>query len=289
MIDNLISIAVYTASSREDRILTAKHLAQKLHLPFFLSMPNNLSVGPFLTKTAGYIPNQDFHYFLVVTDHRIELQANHTRFKPISVDFLDSAYQKRLSLANPHHELILKAVGVKPNLTLSVIDATAGLGEDAFLLATLGCQVHCLERSGIIAALLEDGISRLLAMQPNLNTQFSWEHADAIDYLTQLTEAQCPHVIYVDPMFPHRRKSAGIRKEMQVLRALVGDDQDDVALLFIALQKAKQRVVVKRSRLAPAISGNRAPDWVIVGKSSRFDVYSTLSHSHSKHGMAALF
>lgn len=79
-------------------------------------------------------------------------------------------------------------------------------------------------------------------------------------------------VVYLDPMFPHRDKSALVKKEMQLFRPVVGDDPDASALLEAALACARYRVVVKRSRRAPAIEGV-APGLTLEGKSSRYDVY----------------
>jgi 16S rRNA (guanine1516-N2)-methyltransferase len=83
---------------------------------------------------------------------------------------------------------------------------------------------------------------------------------------------EAPQVIYLDPMFPHRDKSALVKKEMRLFRPLVGDDDDAPALLQAALALATHRVVVKRSRKAPVIAGEQ-PGYVLEGKSSRFDIY----------------
>ena len=95
---------------------------------------------------------------------------------------------------------------------------------------------------------------------------------DAIDYLAGLDPSVRPDVIYLDPMYPQRRKRALVKKEMRVLRGLAGDDEDAVELLKIALGRVKNRVVVKRPRLAPTLS-SMAPSHQITGKTSRFDVY----------------
>jgi 16S rRNA (guanine1516-N2)-methyltransferase len=94
---------------------------------------------------------------------------------------------------------------------------------------------------------------------------------DSTKILTAL-QAEKPDVIFLDPMYPHREKSALVKKEMRFIRLLAGDDQDSAALLKAALAKAKQRVVVKRPKLAPPLSGPE-PSFTISSKKNRFDVY----------------
>jgi 16S rRNA (guanine1516-N2)-methyltransferase len=79
-------------------------------------------------------------------------------------------------------------------------------------------------------------------------------------------------VIYLDPMFPPRQKSALVKKEMRVLHDLVGADTDAEQLFDAARATSIRRIVVKRPRIAPALS--RVPaSHNFCGKSNRFDVY----------------
>ena len=91
--------------------------------------------------------------------------------------------------------------------------------------------------------------------------------------MLEQSEIEAADVVYLDPMFPHRDKSALVKKEMQVFRTIVGDDEDSGQLLASALKHARYRVVVKRPRKAPAIEGPE-PTTRVEGKSSRYDVYS---------------
>jgi 16S rRNA (guanine1516-N2)-methyltransferase len=154
-----------------------------------------------------------------------------------------------------------------------VLDITAGLGRDGFILANLGCRVHMVERSAIVAALLADGIERA-KKDPTLAgimARISLIVGDSLDIL-RTWQGEKPEVINIDPMYPHRGKSALVKKEMRLVRLLVGDDTDSDALLLTALAVASRRVVVKRPRLAPALTGPE-PNFTISGKNSRFDVY----------------
>lgn len=191
----------------------------------------------------------------------------------LSVDFLSTQLQKRSHQGHARNELLARAVGIKSDHRPTVIDATAGLGRDAFILAVHGCKVTMLERSPIIAALLQDGLNRALAT-PELADKLDLNliQTDAIEYLAQLTPAQYPEVVYLDPMHPPRNKSALVKKEMRMVRAVVGDNYDSDALLHAALHCAKQRVVVKRPRLAEPLAGMQ-PSFAHIGKQQRFDVY----------------
>ncbi|MCY1528220.1 Ribosomal RNA small subunit methyltransferase J [compost metagenome] len=169
--------------------------------------------------------------------------------------------------------MIAKAVGVQPGIRPRVLDATAGLGRDAFVLATLGCEMILIERQPLIAALLEDGLARAgrdLEVG-GIAARMRLLQGDAIE-LMRNWQGEAPQVIYLDPMFPHRDKSALVKKEMRLFRPLVGDDQDAPALLQAALALASHRVVVKRPRKAPIIAGTK-PSYALEGKSSRYDIY----------------
>ncbi|KAF1067373.1 MAG: Ribosomal RNA small subunit methyltransferase J [Pseudomonas citronellolis] len=192
---------------------------------------------------------------------------------PVRVDFVEGAAAHRRQFGGGSGQMIAKAVGIQPGVRPSLLDATAGLGRDAFVLASLGCSMHLIERQPLIAALLEDGLARA-AREPEVASivaRMQLVHGNAIDCMTQW-RTEVPQVIYLDPMFPHRDKSALVKKEMRLFRPLVGDDQDAPALLQAALALASHRVVVKRPRKAPAVEGAK-PSYSLEGKSSRYDIY----------------
>ncbi len=155
-----------------------------------------------------------------------------------------------------------------------MVDATAGLGRDSFILAAAGFSVRAIERHPAIACLLWDGLDRArlspdgAAVADRIVLQWGVAH----DILHDLSEQERPDVVYMDPMFPERTKQALVKKEMRLFRDLVGDDLDGESLLDVALQTARKRVVVKRPRKADAVAG-RKPGYQLLGKSSRFDVY----------------
>ncbi len=192
---------------------------------------------------------------------------------PVRVDFVEGGAAHRRQFGGGSGQMIAKAVGIQPGIRPSVLDATAGLGRDAFVLATLGCEMTLCERQPLIAALLEDGLARAeedADVRP-IVARMRLLHGNAIELMSQW-QGKPPQVIYLDPMFPHREKSALVKKEMRLFRPFVGDDLDAAALLEQALALASHRVVVKRPRKAPAIDGPK-PGYSLEGKSSRYDIY----------------
>ncbi|MCP1317395.1 class I SAM-dependent methyltransferase [Halomonas sp. 707B3] len=196
--------------------------------------------------------------------------------KPLSVDFVSGKAAHRRQFGGGRGQLVAKACGLTKGITPSVVDATAGLGRDAFVLASLGAQVLMIERVAAIAALLQDGLTRAAVAEETaaIAARMCLRHGDAAEQLVALVaEAEfAPQVIHLDPMFPHREKSALVKKEMRVFRELAGDDDDAPRLLAAALEVATHRVVVKRPRKAPPIAGP-APQHTLEGKTSRYDLY----------------
>jgi len=198
----------------------------------------------------------------------------------IRADFHGPTVTYRRQKGGGKGQMIAKAVGLRSGVTPHVLDATAGLGGDAFVLASLGCQMTLLERVPAVRGLLEDGLvqaRRFSAEQdPGLLEvleRMTLVEADSLNYLREISEAERPDVVYLDPMFPVRTKSAMVKKEMRVFHSLVGVDSDADGLLEAALLCARYRVVVKRPRIAPALCGP-PPSHVLEGKSNRYDVYT---------------
>ena len=188
------------------------------------------------------------------------------------VDFTAGAAQHRR--LHGGGELLAKAVGRGKQPT--VWDATGGLGRDSFVLAGLGLNVHIFERHPAVYCLLADGLARALLHSDTAETasRLTLHHADAAEYMPKLAaEIGHPQVVYLDPMYPKRRKSAAVKKEMAFFHELVGTAQNDAALFDAALSTATARVVVKRPRLGDFLCG-RKPDYQYTGKSTRFDVYN---------------
>ncbi len=233
----------------------AKQLAEQLQLPLVESLSDTSLVC------------------LVLTPNHLELRVIGPKAPgPVYVDFLSGKSAHRQRFGGGRRQLVGRAVGIKPKQTLTVLDVTAGLGRDAYVLASLGCDVTMIERSPIIAALLKDGLARAQLDPSFAALPLRFIEADACRYMQSLSENDRPEVIYLDPMFPASKKSALAKKEMRLLKVAIIEGDNSLELLSLALKTAKKRVVVKRSRHAPSIEGPE-PDLVFNGKSSRFDVY----------------
>ena len=197
--------------------------------------------------------------------------ASEKKVLPVEVDFASPASLYRKQHGGGRKEPIVKAIGLKGNEGWHVVDATPGLGRDAFVLVSVGCKVTMIERSPIVAALLEDGIRRLALSFPELAAKMSLQHGNSAEVM-QYFSGENVNAIYLDPMFPHKKKSALVKKEMRLFQQLLGHDPDADALLPPALKLATHRVVVKRPNSADVLAGEK-PSMAIESKKHRFDVY----------------
>jgi len=214
---------------------------------------------------------------LVLQLSPVGLQLQYTGRKapgPIWVDFTGGASDHRRQFGGGRGQMVAKAVGLKPGVCPLVLDATAGLGGDSFVLASLGAGVLLQERNPVVYALLSDGLNRARAVASgDSQLQPIFSRMRLLDTQTDSTQAMpAADVVFLDPMFPAREKSAAVKKEMTAFHHLVGEDLDQDLLLSQALAAARFRVVVKRPRKAPYLAGQK-PALAIAGKSSRFDVY----------------
>lgn len=228
--------------------------------------PANTLASAFHLALIDSIPI-DLPYYLYLTTERLEL--HHLTNKPIYVDFVGGILGYRRRHGGGRKQTLAKAIGLKHGATPTVVDATAGLGRDAFVLASLGCHVKMLERSPVVAALLHDGLQRAEAITTD---NLSLIYYDAEDWLSKTQTHQAPDVIYLDPMYPQRKKSALVKKEMRLFRNIVGEDLDAPALLEVALACAARRVVVKRPKWATSL-GEKKPSFYIKSENTRFDIY----------------
>lgn len=274
-------------SDDQELLRAAARLAVDLDLPLFAKAP-----------ASG------FEMHLVAAPGRLELRVvdgpdeEIVGGRPVFADLslIDVSSNAGRSLKQP----IAKALGIKKRSdpAPTVIDATAGWGEDAWVMAALGCKVLCVERSKIVATLLRDALLRagigdmamlgrvsvVTADSKHLLRRLSRLHEEpASDLPAEMRAFLEPDVVYLDPMFPgsDTRKGAE-RKPMRVLRRLVGEDGDAAELFAWALRVARKRVVVKRPIKAPPLQVPAGfapvatePDIVFEGKGYRFDVIVT--------------
>ncbi len=234
--------------------LPFQELAQRLSVPLYQSINNDSPESFFLTWRDGC---------LKLLDKELLKKGG------LVVDIEPRNGEQR-SWPAPKDGALAHALGRK---TRTVVDATTGWGQDSLHIFRMGYELLCMERSPVMAELLLDGFKRLVELEwmQRLNLQSPrLLIGNAIDLLATL-EAQ-PDCIYLDPMFPPKRKKSALpKKAMMVLRDLLGDDQDKEQLFASALMAAGKRVVVKSPDYAEPLGGK--PNESFHGKLLRYDVY----------------
>ncbi|MBF0214910.1 MAG: class I SAM-dependent methyltransferase [Magnetococcales bacterium] len=238
--------------------VAARHLAERLSLPCLD-----------WAETADRL-------VLNLTPTRLELLARERgRGQPVFVEFSAAIAQARRQ--EGLKQTLARAIGLKGGVRPDVLDATPGLGRDAFVLAALGCRVEMVERSPVIHALLEDGLQRARREGLPEAARLTLTLGDARAHLADRCATHAPpEVIYLDPMHPERTKAALVKKEMRQVRSVVGDDPDAAILLQTARAQAAHRVVVKRPRLSPPL-GEMTAHAVVTGRTVRYDLYFATS------------
>lgn len=228
----------------------AQELAQHLYLPLHTEK------------------STDTTFYLYYTENGLNLIATHLNCGPLHLDFNHGGLYQRLQRAAISKEPLARAVGLHKKAELTICDATAGIGREGCLLASLGARVTLVERSPIMVALLNDALNRCNA---------AWRErviliaADSRNFLA--TTKEHFDVIYLDPMFEAHSHKAQVKKEMQYLQALMGPQEDADALLTAALRLKSGRVVVKRPLKAPSLL-DKKPDFCLTLTAYRFDVYT---------------
>lgn len=246
---------VVTADSDAASVLQAAHqLARELGLAFERS-----------------VKLQGTDFVLALGDQRLELRDGQTRpGRGLFVDFSSLISKSRGSHRGfSRNQPLARAVGKAAS---TVLDATAGLGHDAALLACMGYRVVAVERSPIIASLLRDGLNRALEIEElrdHLGDRLEIINADACDVLR--ARRFTFDAAYIDPMFPPKRKASALaKKSIRMVRQLVGEDAD-AGDLFAAARQVAKRVVVKRPTYAKPLADK--PSISFTGKLVRYDVY----------------
>ena len=198
---------------------------------------------------------------LLLTDGEVTVRGDFTRML------------NRIKPGNLPHELLVKAARLKggPEQPIAV-DATAGLGEDAFILAAAGFNVTMFERNPTIASLLDDALERALAI-PELADVISRMRLMKEDSTTALSRlVMQPDVVLLDPMFPAKTKSAAAKKKLHMLQQIEQPCEDEEQLFKAAFAAHPRKIVVKRPIKGPHFA-NQKPAYSIAGKAIRYDCY----------------
>ena len=212
-------------------------------------------------------------FLLTVQNSKLSLvDLSDLKMSSFTIDFLEPQFLLRLEKAKHETQLLKRAIGISPSSEVVVWDATAGLGRDAIVLAQLGYKVIAVERSRLLFELLDDGVNRLRTSKRFIECASRLEviFGDSKQLLTQLSVAEFPDVIYLDPMYPLVKKSARPKKEMQFLRKILGPDDNLNELISISRTRAKKKVIVKNS---PRTNLGLKPQYQIESKSVKFDIF----------------
>jgi 16S rRNA (guanine1516-N2)-methyltransferase len=224
------------------------------------------------------------------TDPRLFLYDTQQIFKSVfCVDFTTRPIQTRIRNNKKNPEALIRACGLslkKKSETITLLDLTAGFGLDSFLLASFypNLKLTLLENNPIIYQLLQSGFKHAEKFFPEITARCTVIQAHHIEFLKPFrSHAHNPipkyDIIYLDPMFPTRTKSARVKKYAELLQILThADPQTDLnILLHLARQCAQQRVVLKRPKTAPMLETPVFSLLGMRGQSCRFDVYTTIA------------
>ncbi|MBX2883643.1 MAG: class I SAM-dependent methyltransferase [Granulosicoccus sp.] len=244
----------------------AKVLAEKLNLPLHSPTGNEL------------IQTGEPEYLLQVADQDLAIIACDRSHGPVRIDFTAGKTAHRKQYGGGRGQPLARALGIGRIKVNHVVDATAGLGSDAFVMATLGLHITLLEQSAILSTMLQNAIEAGNEHQPTAETtnRMNVITANAVEWLQDKTHPVAD-VIYLDPMYPPRVKSAQVKKGMQLLHRLIGPDLQSEHLLRIATEQAKKRVVVKRPAHADPLLADAAdlPQRTeIRSPNTRYDIYT---------------
>ena len=227
----------------------ANRIAEKLHIPLITKEECAYAELLLLLCKEG----------IVLTDGKLSLHGDYTKLL------------RRLKYHNLSQEALIRAVRIKGRCQgLTAIDCTAGMGEDSLLLAAAGFSVTLCEHNPIITLLLKDTIERAKSIP---------ELADIVSRMTVIEgNSECilsklkvsPDIIFLDPMFPMKKKKSLVKEKLQVLQKLESPCTNEEILLQAAMQARPTRIVIKRPAKGPYLA-NIKPSYSISGDSMRYD------------------
>ena len=240
---------VFISGKKVDRDM-AKRLAVEFETEIITEMPKNKDARFFTLDKDG----------LTFICENQELRGDFTRLLP------------RVTGGHLQHEILLKVAKVQDDSDAQprAVDATAGLGEDSFILAACGYRVEMFEHNPVTAALLKDALIRAkkdpktkeIASRMSLTKGDSKEMLGGLDYI--------PDVLYLDPMYPEKKKSAQSKKKLQVLHMIEAPCADEIELVNAAIATKAKKIIIKRPPEADFLAG-REPSYSVERKAVRYD------------------
>jgi 16S rRNA (guanine1516-N2)-methyltransferase len=259
-----INIAFRTAETSDE--VYAQQLQSLLEIP---------------TAESGRL--DEFTHLLLLDETGLSLQSllsksGAIKRLPTRVDFADPTLNYRRQTSGKQQG-IAKAVGLNRHEPMHVLDLTAGLGKDAFILASLGCRLTMLESSPLIFSLLNDGLLRAKQSEDaelrEIVERMVLHHVPAEDWLQAIDKGESPKpdVIYLDPMFPARNQQAAVKRDISLLQEVLPVATEPDTLLEAAIACKVKRVVLKQPGSKPSGKHYRA-SFIVPGKSAYFEIFS---------------
>lgn len=178
----------------------------------------------------------------------------------------------RVTNGRLQHEMLVRAAkSDKPGR--KAIDATAGMGEDAFLLAAQGYEVTLFEQNPVIAVLLKDALRRAKKhpVLKDIASRMNLVQDNSVEGMSKLLDPV--DVIYLDPMFPARQKSSLINKKLQLIQKLEPPCSEETDLFDAAISASPSKIIVKRPLKSEFLAG-RKPSYTLNGKAIRYNCYT---------------
>lgn len=187
------------------------------------------------------------------------------QFKPLNVcNLYNNLSIRQDSLSR---ELLIRAIKIKPDDNILIIDATAGFAKDSALLGLYGYKVIMLEQNPLIATIVYYAIQERLIAADNLQLVFT----DSLKYFKSYPDIK-PYAIYLDPMFKAQDKALA-KKDMQIIQILTKDTMNLDNELFNAVYSRCKKLIVKRDNKQSALVKTPLPSYCKNGKTIRYDIY----------------
>ncbi len=227
------------------------------------------------------IPNEDTNFLsqfyqlnskadwqLTLTDTDTYCLTQRSTKLSLNLDFRQGNYRHRQQAIGK--EPLLNAVKIQKKSPKTIIDATPGVLKDSFMLANRGIDIIAIERNPLLYVMVKKALSHFDTDSQTDNIHIDYHFGDAKDLLANFHA----DIIYLDPMYPPKRKSAQVKKEMQILHQVIGADSDSDEL-FHAAKKQGSRLVVKRPSYATPIANSKPSFSYSTDKrgATRFDIY----------------
>ena len=206
------------------------------------------------------------------------------KWKPLEVDFLSSEWKSRVQRTWTSKELLRDALGAKHGDSFRIIDGTAGLWSDAFLCHIWGHRITAYEQHPLLAFMGNLAYEKFKNSEPDENEKFGSMQGRfssfALKELLLESQKEKIDILYLDPIYPEKKKVALNKKELRMVKKLVGhailDDPSLVNFVEACVPHVNRRIIVKRPIWSPELKRSSGSVRLVKGKTTRFDVFDCI-------------